>query len=588
MNKGYKTHDTRHKYIELGCYWFFTCVLCRVSLIMKFTKHYIVIALIILACIISYANSIQNSFVWDDYSLIEYNPYIKDFTHLKEIFTKQLYEGSGQYTNFYRPLQSITVAIDYKIWGMNPAGYHITNVILHTSAAMLLYILLFLISKSIFAGAIAALLFSVHPLNVSAVTYISGRADLLGALFIYASFILYIFYTKREKNISLYAFSIVFYILAILSKEAFVIYPVIYLLYSQIFSVQKNQNKIKLFVPYVITALIYIILRATIFNFNTPEVGSLAPVSWDMRIATAFKVVFLYFKLFLMPFPLYMERQVRIVSFKDIYGLCALGGIVLIFYLMYKMYRKKDKQLFFSSAYYFINILPVSSILVPLNTFMAEHWLYTASGLGVFMAAGIFLDRLSGINKYVKYVIILMLVLVLAWFSFLTIRRNQDWRDSLVFWTNTVKYAPDSYKANVELGTAYSQKGDYLNAEIYFKKALGLNPDHYSAYNNLGNVYNFTGDFKKAEQFYLKSIEINPKNANAYNNLGNIYIKMNRYDDAIDYCKKAIGLNIHNAKYYMNLGRAYYEKGMFMEAKDSFTKALQVDPYHKGAQEFLR
>ncbi|MCM8808210.1 MAG: hypothetical protein NC926_09795, partial [Candidatus Omnitrophica bacterium] len=125
---------------------------------------------------IVYFNSIFNPFIFDDYGLIIENTFIKNFKYLKLLFTTNLYEGAGEKTLFYRPLQSLSYALIYKFFKLNPIPYHLLNIFLHIGCSILFFLLL----KEIYGERIAflsSLLWAIHPINTEAVTYIAGLAD---------------------------------------------------------------------------------------------------------------------------------------------------------------------------------------------------------------------------------------------------------------------------------------------------------------------------------------------------------------------------------------------------------------------------
>jgi hypothetical protein len=151
-----------------------------------------------------YSNSFNNQFFWDDGDSIVNNEYIKDFKYLPNYFSENLIAGSGQTTNYWRPILLTSFAVDYHLYGLNPTGFHVTNTMLHVLVAFLLFILFFKLSngKKIIPF-LAALIFLVHPLQTEAITYVAGRADPLSSIFLLLSLIFYINFRKRKKNVFL-------------------------------------------------------------------------------------------------------------------------------------------------------------------------------------------------------------------------------------------------------------------------------------------------------------------------------------------------------------------------------------------------
>ena len=192
------------------------------------------ILVLILAGIAAYLTSFQNNFVWDDIGLISINPYIKNWKHIGDIFTSFLHHKTGEGGTFYRPIVSLSFLIDYSIWKGNPVGYHLTNLMFHIVNAILLYKIIFTLFKEEKTALFTSLLFVVHPIHTEAVTYISGRADPIAALFLLSSLLLFITCGNQNKFKDMF-FAAVFYILALLTKEYAVIFILLLAAYGLCF-----------------------------------------------------------------------------------------------------------------------------------------------------------------------------------------------------------------------------------------------------------------------------------------------------------------------------------------------------------------
>jgi len=551
----------------------------------KITPHYIVVIIIAIAGFIVYYNSIiKGIFIWDDNFLVINNPVIKDFSHIKDIFTTHLFYGGKAYSNFYRPLQSLSFMIDYHFWKFNPFGYHLINVITHILNSVMAYFLVYLISKKRDVSIFTGLLFCVHTVFSGPVNYISARADLLNTFFFLISMISYVLYKEgyfKGYGFLIYLSSLSTFLLALLSKEIACIVPLIFLFYLFCFSNEKmrlEKSRRNLIWVFFIIIAIYGYLRFTVLSFTEGKLieTTTAAIPLYNRLLTASKVIMVYLRILLIPTGLHIERYIEPArSFMQDEVFLSMVGLFIIGCFSYFFY-KTSKIKFFFIGWFFIWLVPYSNIY-PLPYFIGEGYLYIPS-IGFFALVAMYLSELSKKSKIWLYVVNVMLFFLIVFYGSLTIKEAEKWSDPVKLWSNTAKYSPKSYKAHLELGVALAKKGLYQDAENQMQKALELNPRDYAGYNNIGNIYKVKGDFKKAEEAYKKAIELNPKNANSYSNLGNIYLQANRYDEAIDCYKKAIELNPYMANFYKNLSIAYKSKGMIQEGEASFKKAIELNP----------
>ncbi len=568
-------------------------------------KTYIAIALIIVLGFAVYANSLHGRFVWDDEHLIKQNIYIKNWSNLTKVFTRDIGAGSGRRYSSYRPLQMLSYMLDYTFWKLDLRGYHLSNILLHILAALTIYWLINILYHDSLLSLLTSLFFVVHPIHTEAVAYISGRADPLALLFMLLCFI---FYLKllESNHPGLYLLMLASYILALLSRENSLILPVLLLLYHYAF---REKVKIKQFLPLLIIACIYILLRLTAFKSLSPH--SLCSTTLRQRIPGFFAAITDYIRLLIFPFGLHMEYGDKLFNLTHPRAL--LGAVILsalLFYAFRIRKRKTNSLNFFALGWFILTILPVSNLYPIGIAYMAAHWLYLPS-IGFFLILArvlSFLHRKESLRKLANVCIISLVAL----YSYLTIRQNNYWSEPVTLYQNTLKYVPDSartltslgiayknlgrnqeavalYKKAIEvtptyadahnsLGLAYCDIGKYEAAIASFKKAIELNPDYAFAYNNLGFLYNNIGENKQAITSFKKAIELNPDYALAYNNLGSTYRELGRKLDAVTLYKQAIELNPTYAEAHYNLANAYSSLGKTEQAIGSYKRAIECDP----------
>lgn len=526
------------------------------------------IALIIILGLAVYANSLGGKFLWDDSNLIVNNVYIGNWSNLPKFLVNTIGYGAGVKSNSYRPFQMFTYFFDYSCWKLNPFGYHITNVILHILAALALYWLINTLFGNSALSLFTAALFAVHPVNTEAVSYISGRADPLAAVFILLSFVFYVKQYVRD-DIKGCFLCVLSYLFALFSKENSLILPLLLLLYHSAFRVRP---KIKALLPILIVTLGYIFLRATVLNFaefNEGFQGALFE-----RIPGFFAAITTYLRLLILPIDLHMEYTYKLFSFTDprvLFG--AAASVVLVVYAL--MNKRKHDLIFFSVFWFFITLLPQSN-LYPTNAYLAEHWLYLPS-IGFFLIlAKVIYGSSERLN--IRYAGIAAMLVLISFYSYLTIRQNYYWKEPVAFYERTLRYAPDSKRLCNDLGTAYFFNGKYEKAAELFKRSIEIDPSGASSYNNLGGVYNKLGKNEEAVVLFKKATELSPDLTDAYFNLANTYQSLKDHNEAIAFYKKTIGINPAYAKAYNNLGVSYMEIGDVQQAIEVYKKAIEISP----------
>lgn len=550
----------------------------------KFSKINILSCLLIISISFGiYLNTLDNTFLWDDELWIENNNYVKNFKYLDEIFTKDILSQVGRDFNYYRPVQALSLMIDYKNFGLNPLGYHLTNIIIHTLVGLSLFYLLNLLFKTKSLSLIASLLFIVHPIHAGAVSYISGRADPLCALFLIISFMLYIKF-KEIKNKSLYIFSFFFFIIALLSKEIALIYPVFLYIYDYTTRSFEKEQKFKFYLPFLILIPCYLALRVFILDIPLGLIST--KVSLIDRMPAVFAALTDYLRLFIFPFNLHLEYKYPMVNYLSLNVILGLLIIVLSLIYAFKA-RHKNTIISFSIMWFFIFFIPVSGIY-PLGVYMAEHWMYLPS-IGFFLILAYMITQIIRKGTLFRFFGLSLVVFLLGYFSILTIKQNDNyWQDAMTFYKKTIELSPLSFMAHNNLANVYYDMGLYKKAEGEYYEALKIKPDFTFAYHNLGLVYYEMGLYDKAIEKYQKAIQLKSNYIQAYNNLGNAYFRMGLCKEAKDSYEKVLKLDPDYIKALNNLALVYYKEGKAQRAKRLWLKVLRIDPNYKPASNNLK
>ena len=524
------------------------------------------IGLIIVLGFAVYGNSLKGNFFWDDKYLVENNTYIRDYSNVAKIFTHDIASGAGIEFTSYRPLQMLTYMADYSLWKLNAKGYHLTNILLHISAALCVWWLISILYGDYLLSSFCGMLFITHPIHTGAISYISGRADALAAVFVLLCFIFYIKHIN-SGNAVVYILMLSSYALALLSRENSLILPAILLLYHYAF---KKKFKINAFLPVLAVTITYILIRLLVLETPMPHV--LRDTSLFQRLPGFFAAITNYVRLLFLPINLHMEYGDKFFKFENPQ---VISGIVIFFSLMIYALRKRNSNtlIFFSISWFFITLLPQSN-LYPIDSYMAEHWLYLPS-IGFFL---IFANAFSHFYRTEKFKVfgITFFIALTCFYSYLTVKQNSYWNNPVSYYENSLKYAPDSWRMHNNLGNLYMENGNQKKAAAAYKKALSIRPDYAQAYYNLGNLYKNMGDTQEATASYKKAIKINPYFVRAYNNLAVLCNATGKSAEAITLCQKALEINPDDAYVHNNLAIAYYNENQYDLAVKHYDKAVKL------------
>ncbi len=510
-------------------------------------KEIIYIAVIAFLAVGVYLNSVKGDFLWDDAHLIVENRHIKEGVKIRDIFTEDVRGVRGARSYFYRPLQNLTFALDYGLYGLDPRGYHITNILLHVSAC----VLVFLLVKALFADALLSFLtglfFAVHPAHTEAVAYISGRADPLAAVFLLAAFIFYVLSDKtqgdkdaRIRVIAAAPATAGFYILALLSRESALVFPLLIPVYHAAF---QKKIDIKRLLPVLTISAVYVIIRLTLLGHLLPRTQ--AHGAFWQRVPGFFAALTNYLKILIVPLGLHMDYGDRVFSMAGPEAI--LGLFIFMFFVFLALKKRRDNRVFaFSVFWFFAALLPHANIY-PVNAYMAEHWLYLPS-IGFFLLlattvlslraplSGAKQPKLGLLRRFAPRndgLAIIAGLIFIIFFGYLTVRQNHYWADPQRLYERTVRLAPHSSTAHNNLAVIYGKKGRMDEAERLLRKALEADPENAGAMVNLGVVYRSRGMTEKAIGMYKRALKTAPRSVKALYNLGNAYYGAGRYSEAV-------------------------------------------------------
>lgn len=549
----------------------------------------IAFALAILTFIV-YLPALNNGFVnWDDNVYVYENPNIRtlDIDFLKWSLTSVV-------AGLWHPLTLLSLATDYALWGLNPEGYHLTNILFHALNAMLVfYLTMKLLSfryqrNMLFAAIVTTLLFGLHPLRVESVVWVSERKDVLCTFFFLLSLLAYLRYnTGRSKKTAHYITCVIFYLMALMSKPMAISLPIV-LLILDFYPLRRLTNVKRIFLE----KLPFFILSATVAaitvwaHSSSDSLKAVESLPFLERFFLAIRGYFDYLFNMAMPFklsPIYpYPKEINKFELEYI-GPFILFSLITLFCLMpLKRERKREKAFLAVWLYYLFTLLPVIGLVPVGRAALADRYTYLPS-FGVFMLAGVAMKLLFDKYPYKTMIIIALLMVI---FVFKTERQISIWKDSITLWSHEIHSFPYHDTAYTNRGLAYTEKGQYSKAIEDLDKAIELNPKTASAYNNRGIAYAKISQYDKAIEDFNKAVELNP-DANIYNNRANVYNNKGQYDWAIWDYTKAVSLEPNYKDAYFSRGNAYANKGQYDRAISDYRKACEMGDT-EGCKAFKR
>lgn len=480
-----------------------------------------------------YLNSFANQLFYDDEDFIYNNAYVKDLRFFPRYFSENLISGSGKISNYYRPVLITTFAAEYSIFQNLPFIYHFDNTLLQVTNSVLVFFFIYKLFKNKSLAFLTALLFGIHPIQTEAVSYASGRGDPLSFMFMIISILLFMKNDKQFEYISKpYTLSLLFFTLALLSKELTIITPLLLVLVlitqKRTFNFESTAEVIKKTAPFFAILGIYLILRLTVLNFqntlnfyNTQNVYS---ASIFVRLLTFLNLLPNYLSLLTLPWNLFIERGATVMTSMNLRITLTVVAIITAFIVSIKYF--KTKQLFlFTLLWFFICFIPTSGI-IPINGIFYEHFLYFPS-VGFFLIFSyLIIELLKTRSNIVKILSFCLLSIYLLFLMGKTINRNYDWHDPINFYNQTLSYTESSRIRN-NLAMAYADNGDYKNSVFQYKKSIELYDYYPETHYNLGNSYLAMGKINDAILEYEKSINTNQFFYQPYLKLYGLYLQTN-------------------------------------------------------------
>ena len=552
----------------------------------------------LLLCLLLLAVTLAVFWQVKHYQFVNYDDdvYVTDNPHVRMGLQKEgvIWAFTAVHAGYWIPLTWLSYMLDYEFYGLNPGGFHLTNVLLHLLNALLLYLVFRRMTGARWRSAFVAGIFALHPLQVESVAWVTERKDVLSTLFWMLTLLAYLRYAERPRTTGYFAVLTAFS-LGLMAKPMLVTLPFVLFLLdfwplhrlgpSARLPVTKPEKSGKSILPRTtLSSLLwekvpFLALAATagVLAYFTQDIGGAVRTlkGWplNLRIANVLVSYVTYLAKAIWPYRLavfYPYPQTI-----PLWQAAGAGLLLVAVSILVIRARRRCPYLAVGWLWFFITLVPVIGLVQVGLQATADRFTYVPIiGLAIMVAWGV-PDLLE---PYRSRLVVLAVSSSIA-LSLLTARswvQVQYWRNSTVLFEHALQVTHRNYLAHNNLGAALFYQGKVEEAIDHYYQAIQIRPDYDRAYFNLGNAFAELGNIDTARRYYAKAPSFEP--AEAHNNLGRALAIQGKIEDAIANYLEALALKPDLAEAHNNLGDALARQGEFAEAIDSFSRALALDP----------
>ena len=557
--------------------------------------------------------ALRNEFVgWDDYELLVQNPRYRGlgWDQLRWMFTTF-------HTGHYQPLSWITFALDYLVWGMEPFGYHLTNIVLHAANGVLFYFIAFRLLSLAFskpsaspdldlraAAGFAALFFSIHPLRVESVAWATERRDVLSGVFFLATVLCYLqavavsnqtFYRRRLVA------AVAFYLLSLLSKASGVTLPVV-LLVLDVYPLRRlgpgnwfGASTLRIWwekIPFLLLAAGAAVI-APLAQQDAGAVASLRVHGLVSRLAQSLYGLAFYPWKTILPIDLSPFYEVPPNLNPFAWPFLLSGAVVAAITMGLFLLRRRLPAGLASWVYYVVIVAPVLGIVQSGRQMVADRYSYLSCLAWALLAGGglyyYLRSRRGGQSPFSLATGGATAIIVVL--GLLTWRQVDVWRDTDTLWKRVLAVTD---RSTFRSGTAHhlvarflSNKGDLDRAIEHLRLSIEIEPTDATTYTDLGAALARRGQIQEAIENLQQAVTLNPRLSLARFNLGNALALQGRFGEAAEQLETALRIKPDYAEAYNNLGKVLAAQGQLDRAIDLFRRAVQIQPDFAEAHQSL-
>ena len=540
----------------------------------------------------AYGGACNNEFVnYDDPLYVYKNPRVQNGLTARGLAWAWTTFHAGN----WHPLTWMSLQLDYELYGLSAAGYHLTNLLLHTANVVLLFLVLHRLTGDRWPSAVAAALFVVHPLHVESVAWVTERKDVLSTLCWILGLGAYAAYVVRP-TLRRYLLVAAVLILGLLAKPMVVTLPVVLLLLDYwplgrlksavparrlnllleklpLLAVAAAFGALTIYAQHqsgAMPSLEAISPRARLANVLVSYVRYLGKTFWPADLAVFY------------PHPLEGLPTGQVIGAGVLLALITAAALAL---------ARRFPYFLVGWSWFVITLLPVSGLLQAGEQAMADRFTYVPN-LGLYIALAWGLRDLLAWRPAIRAAVVPAAIAALVVCLVLTRKQVGYWRDSVTLWQHTIAATGPNAYAHWSLGNAFRESGDHQAAMREYLKALEIEPGMPRAHHNLADVLFQARQFAEAAAHYEAALAANPNLAITHNGLGMVLLLQSEIDQlqgkadeaarkraaAIERFERALEINPNLADAHANLGIALLGQGKIAAAEEHARQAVEINP----------
>ncbi len=580
-------------------------------------KSFKFIPALLLAVVISHGGSVTGPFVWDDFFVITQNQALSELGNLPLFFQRSYWlEPQTGVVRPFRPIREAFFTIERAMFGLRPTGWHVTNLVLHATNAVLLLFLLRRLFGSFAVAAVSSLLFAVHPIHVEVVSWAKNSGELLAFLLAMAAILLYVSAVdkkgKRSVPLLPYLASLIFFLLALGCKESAAALPVLLALWATMLPRGRRAEALLWTVPFWLLSFVYAAAQVSLTSSGessgfTIVAGHVNPID---RLWVSGKTIYLYLGMLSVPIHL-TPLQIFPPTSRWLMTIGFIGGAMIAALGVFWLLRRRPEG--FALIWCILAMGPVAN-LVAMNTGrpLAEQRMYLPSAGFCLLLAGLVV-RASGAfrSRYRTAGVCILAGIMAAPLALMCARYTAVWSNRLSLWRHGVRHSPTLTTPRNQLANQYRDRGQReleeaetslafgrINqqagiliqhartmreqgkndeADAYFRAAAQFFRSQWQLLTRMGGIMRKRGKPQEAINCFENAIQGAPTYVPAHEGLALTLMELQKFEEAEKACLRGLKVAPSSAILHNVLGNVYARRGEFDEAQAEFEAAIEAD-----------